>query len=159
MLITGKPRYFQEDYEYWGIKSSKPTSTPGSSSLKRRLDGDEAASPMDHKQFMKTAGKLQWIVPIRPEIAYAVKELARALQGPTYEDLACLRHLLKYMEGTEDYQFLLEPKVMLPEKLRKTEMIIEVDAYVDSDWAGCGRTRKSTNWPPGVPPMPSSRKD
>ena len=100
---------------------------------------------MDHQRFMKTAGKLQWIVPIRPEIAYAVKELARALQGPTYEDLACLRHLLKYMKGTEDYQFMLGPKVMLPANLHTTEMFIEVDTYVDSDWAGCALTRKSTS--------------
>ena len=34
---------------------------------------------------------------------------------------------------------------MLTSNVYKTETIMEIDTYVDSDWAGCALTRKSTS--------------
>ena len=81
-----------------------------------------------------------WLIPIRPDINYATKELSRSLQAPTMEDKAKLRHLLRYLKGTEDYQLVIEPRV-IPAR----DACIELHCYVDSDWAGCRTTRKSTS--------------
>eukprot|EP00435_Cladocopium_sp_Y103_P061916 s2039_g23.t1 len=52
----------------------------------------------------------------RPDISYATKELARALQQPTTADQQKLKHLLRYIKGTKDYKQIIRPTVKLPAK-------------------------------------------
>jgi hypothetical protein len=63
------------------LKPSKAnsTETTGSNSTKPALDADTALSPQDHSLYRTGVGKLQFLVPIRPDVAYSVKELARDL--------------------------------------------------------------------------------
>ena len=75
----------------------------------------------------------------RPDISYATKELARALQQPTTADQQKLKHLLRYIKGTKDYKQIIRPTVKIPAKA-----IPDINVYVDSDWAGCPTTRRST---------------
>ena len=70
---------------------------------------------------------------------YAIKELARSLHCPTFEGLAKLKHLLRYFKGTLNYYFVLRVTIVV-----HSDGTIEIEVYVDSDWAGCTRTRKST---------------
>ena len=74
----------------------------------------------------------------RPDICYATKELARALQQPTSSDQTKLKHLLRYIRGTTHYKQITRPTVKL------TQTTHDLNVYVDSDWAGCVETRKST---------------
>ena len=80
-----------------------------------------------------------WLVPLRPDLNYAVKELSRALSEPTEEDYNCLKHVLRYLAGTKKYEFII----------RACDYCIDdkflITMYVDSDWAGCKTTRKSTS--------------
>ena len=55
--------------------------------------------------------------------------------------MAKLRHLLKYLAGTKDYCLVLHPQL----KLSSTHTSLDLNAYCDSDWAGCSKTRKSTS--------------
>ena len=66
------------------------------------------------------------------------KELARALQQPTSSDQQKLKHLLRYVKGTTHYKQIIRPTVKL------TQTTYDLNVYVDSDWAGCVETRKST---------------
>jgi hypothetical protein len=52
----------------------------------------------------------------RPDISYATKELARALQQPTTADQQKLKHLLRYINGTKHYKQIIRPTVKLPSK-------------------------------------------
>ena len=90
--------------------------------------------------YTRTVGKLIWTVPLRPDINYCTKESNRSLQTPTMEDKAKMRHLLRYLKGTEDYMLILEPRLTT-----STQATIEIHSFVDSDWAGCRTTRKSTS--------------
>jgi hypothetical protein len=108
--------------------------------LKRINDGDSPLDEHEHKIYRQSVGRLQWLVPIRPDICYSVKELARGLAHPTIEDQSKLKHLLRYLKGTLDYRFVIRPQYSL-----KNRSSIEIDCYCDSDWAGCPRTRKSTS--------------
>ena len=47
---------------------------------------------------------LQWIVPTRPDMAFATKERARALASPTNADMTALRHLVRYYRTTSDLE-------------------------------------------------------
>ena len=48
--------------------------------------------------YRRTVGKLQWMTYTRPDISYATKELATALQAPTTADQQKLKHLLRYLK-------------------------------------------------------------
>ena len=102
-------------------------------------DHDQVLSTEEHSQYRWAVGKLQWMTYTRPDISYATKELARALQQPTTADQQKLKHLLRYIKGTKDYKQIIRPTVKIPAKA-----IPDINVYVDSDWAGCPTTRRST---------------
>ena len=56
---------------------------------------------------------------------------------PTTADQKKLKHLLRYIKGTQHYKFYIRPTV------NTTEITPDIGVYVDSDWAGCATTRKS----------------
>ena len=74
---------------------------------------------------------------------YAVKELSRGLSAPTTEHEAKVKHLLKYLAGTKHFEQKLQPTLSLSPQHKA----IDVNIYVDSDWAGCHDTltRRSTS--------------
>ena len=90
--------------------------------------------------YRKIVGMLQWIAQLRVDCIFAIKELARSLHAPTVEDRAKLKHLLRYIKGTLHYRFVLRVHIMV-----NIIAEIELSIYVDSDWAGCFKTRKSTS--------------
>ncbi len=112
------------------------TGTPN----KKSVYVEEALMPEEHTLLRSIVGKLIWLLPIRSDIAYATKELSRCLVAPTNMDFAKLKHLGRYLVGTLNLMFVLRPTTMLGE----LPSIIVIYVYVDSDWAGCERTRKST---------------
>ena len=121
------------------MENCKPATAPGTSALKTpTADHDQPLSEDEHKAFRRAVGKLQWMTYTRPDICYATKELARALQQPTSSDQQKLKHLLRYIKGTTHYKQIIRPTVKL------TQTSHDLNVYVDSDWAGCVETRKST---------------
>ena len=71
----------------------------------------------------------------RPDVAYAVKELARRAQIPLELDLAALRRVLRYLL-VHDRQVLIMARQPMPR---------ELSAYSDSDHVGCRDSRRSTS--------------
>ena len=134
--ISMDPSYFEADFAKVNVANSKPTSTTGSSKAMKDSHVD-ILSKSDHVLFRSIVGRLQWIVPVRPDLAYAVKELARCLSAPTNVDLSALRYVLRFIKGSMKWVFRLE----------KVEMgkSVSINAYADSNWAGCSKTRKSTS--------------
>ena len=60
------------------------------------IDADEALDFEDAKLYRSSTGRFQWIVPIRPDICFAVKELAHGLSSPTRRHFNILKHLQCY---------------------------------------------------------------
>ena len=87
---------------------------------------------------------LQWIVPTRPDMSFATKERARALASPTNADMTALRHLVRYYRTTSDLELRIQPKTRTRVPEGEPELL-SVEAYSDSDWAGCRDTRRSTS--------------
>ena len=123
------------------LQDSKPAPAPGTTALKTpTADHEQVLSKEEHAQFRRAVGKLQWMTYTRPDISYATKELARSLQQPTTADQQKLKHLLRYIKGTKHYKQIIRPTVKLPPR-----SLPDLNIYVDSDWAGCPTTRKSTS--------------
>ena len=123
------------------LEKCRPALTPGTDTLKRQVESEEELNKEDHATYRKIVGQLLWLTPVRPDIAYGVKELSRGVSQPTLEHLAKLRHLLRYLSGTKNYCLELRPKINLSEKSTS----LTVTCHTDSDWAGCTSTRKSTS--------------
>ena len=121
------------------VQDAKPTTTPSTTQTKIP-DGVSQLSAKDASNYRRGVGKCIWMIVLRPDIYYATKECARALAHPTVEDLAKLRHLIRYLIGTKHYTFTISPKIhTTPDSPH------DLEVYVDSDWAGCRTTRKSTS--------------
>eukprot|EP00971_Amphidinium_carterae_P105689 2092931-Amphidinium_carterae.1 len=54
--------------------------------------------------FRTAVEQLLWVSQLRVDIAYAVKELSRALQQPDNEHLKNLKQLLRGIKGTIQYK-------------------------------------------------------
>ena len=70
----------------------------------------------------------------RPVICFAVNTLSQFLIDPRHVHLIVAKHTLRYLKGIVDYGLKYE----LNQK-------INLEGYVDSDWAGSAINRKSTS--------------
>ena len=96
-----------------------------------------------HSKFRTAIGKLLWMSQLRDDIKFPVKELSRSLINPQDVDFDNLIHLLKYVNQTRDYVYVMEPQI--PTADSQGLIPVEVVSYSDSDWAGCQRSRRSTS--------------
>ena len=134
------PKQYADFLGLYSMNNVNSVNTTGSSSLKRIEDADVALDAKAHSLFRTAVGKLLWLAFVRPDCSYAVKELSRDVKGPTVESLAKLKRLLRYPSGTKDYVLRIKPSHMLEDWTSSLDIV----CYVDSDWAGCSKTRKST---------------
>ena len=49
--------------------------TPGNEALKKKVEDEHELDREAHKAYRKLVGQLLWLTPVRPNIAYAVREL------------------------------------------------------------------------------------
>ena len=71
----------------------------------------------------------------RPDITFAVSNVARFCSKPTKEQWVAVKRILRYVKGTVDYGLMYS-------KNGKNEKMIT--GYSDADWAGDANDRKST---------------
>ena len=120
-----------------GMANSKPAPAPGTKIS--NTEQEQALNAEEHSAYRRAVGQLQWMTYARPDISYATKELARSLTEPTTADQQKLKHVLRYIKGTQHYKYYVRPTITA------TEIVRDVGFYVDSDWVGCSTTRKSTS--------------
>ena len=135
------PDYVEDLLKIYNMQKANPAPNTGSSALKRIDDADSPLSSDDHATFRTCVGKLLWLAFVRPDISYAVKELSRDVKAPTFESLAKLKHLLRFLAGNRHSVLRLRPT----ETVSDWKGVMDIRCYVDSDWAGCNKTRKSTS--------------
>ena len=122
------------------LLNAKPALTPGTDTLKTK-GVSEPLSKDERKRYRRLVGQLLWLCNVRCDIMFAVKELSRGLSAPTTDHWARPRHLGRYLLGTKRFTQHLAPTVRLHDKRRS----LDINTYVDSDWAGCRDTRRSTS--------------
>lgn len=103
---------------------------------KEQDESDEV--PLEYgeaRRYREIAARANYLVADRADIAHAVKELCKGMANPTNHHLKKLKHLARYLIGV--------PEVVIKYCWRYTPDVLNI--YVDSDWAGCAETRKSTS--------------
>jgi hypothetical protein len=83
--------------------------------------------------FKSLAGALEYQTFSHLDIAYAVQQICLHMHDPQESHLTAMKHTLRYLWGTLDYDILL-----------RYSASSELTVYTDAEWAGCTDTRRST---------------
>ena len=75
-----------------------------------------------------------YLTNTRSNIFFVVNTLSKFLTDPRHVHLIAAKHILRYLKGTVDYGLKY-----------KTDQRINLEGYVDLDWAGSAIDRKSTS--------------
>ena len=78
-------------------------------------------------------GSLMYLTNTRPDIFFAMNTLSQFLTDPRHVHLIAAKNILRYLKGIVDYGFKY-----------KADQKINLEGYVDSDWAGNAIDRKRT---------------
>jgi hypothetical protein len=118
------------DFRMEHCNSAQTPMDPGTR-LKPREADDVPPDSFDYPAFV---GKVLYLsLCTRPDISYAVRELARFISNYGTPHIAAARHLLRYLQGSQSHGILLG---------RRDEPYPMFRAMSDSDW-GMGNDRKS----------------
>lgn len=131
----GQPNYVQKLLEKFGMQDSKPVSTPSApdSKLVKKTAKDEEA---DQKKYQAAVGSLLYLsTKTRPDIAFAVGNVARFCSEPTKVHFSAVKRIMRYLKGTQDLGLLYH----------KHSTALSCVGYSDADWGGSLDDRKSTS--------------
>jgi len=130
-------QYWAELLEEAGLRESRALSTPAELG-QQNLESEEVLEATEKAQYRRFVGKLLFATQVRPDIAYVAKECARHVQKPTRADMVRLRHLLRYLRGTQDMELHLNVRASMPSPPG------ELLCLTDANWAD-GPSRRSTS--------------
>ena len=88
------------------------------------------------REHRSAVARCNYLAADRFEIAFTTKELCRAMANPTEADAKAMARLCRFLKGMPRMVQRI-PFEDHPPSIIKT--------YVDSDWAGCRKSRKSTS--------------
>ena len=118
-----------------GLAQGKGVKTPG---VRNKLDSLLESEPLEAAEatrYRALVARANYVAQDRADIQFAVKELSRGMSSPTAEHWNSLKRLGRYLRET--------PRVVT--RFENQPLPSKVSGYVDSDWAGCAVTRKSTS--------------
>lgn len=117
------------------MQDSKPISTPLPEKVENQFVTDEQAKiPFaDVKLCQEMVGSLIYVSNnTRPDIAYSVQFLARAMSNPTKLHHSLARRVIQYLNTTKKLKLVFEPA-------KSSEIV----GCSDSDFAECRADRRS----------------
>ena len=110
----------------------KAMTKPMDSNLK--LLSDASSESVDATMYHQMIGSLMYLTNMRPDICFAVISLSQFLTDSRHVHLIAAKHILRYLKGTIDYGLKYD-----------ANQKINLEGYVDSDWAGSAIDRKNTS--------------
>ena len=127
--------YINEVLHRYGMQDCKPMNTPLPHNIHLEPYTESETSSEDRLLYQSMLGSVMYaMLWTRPDLGYAVSLLGRFSANPGPEHWSCMKHGLRYLQGTKD-------------------MAIEYDGtapfnfhgFSDSDWAEDRATRRSTS--------------
>ena len=121
------PRHVEIMTKQLGLNEAKVAVTPGTKEEGRTKTAHEQEldEPKTYEYRAITA-RGNYLAPDRPDIAVAVKELAKRMSKPTEGDWERLKHLGRYLKGRPRMVHLFEWQ----------GVPTEPKIFTDADWAG-----------------------
>ena len=116
--------------ESMNLETANVVSTPGV-----KESGGEGPLSNQGTEYRAIAARSKYLAQDRPDIQFAIKEICRSMSKPDEEDWNKAKRFGRYIKG--------EPRLVQTFVFQK--MPESIEAYADSDYAGCIKTRKSTS--------------
>lgn len=116
------------------VTSSKVTTPLVKEKAQEAEEEDTYLDAEATSRYQSLAMRLNYIAQDRTDLQRTVRELAKGMQSPTERHWALLKRAARYLRYA--------PRVV--QRLGYQDRIDKLEVYVDSDHAGCVRTRKST---------------
>jgi hypothetical protein len=147
ITIAADIKHAEAIKKYCGIDdNSKSLGNPGKKENAKEFfeemeksESENDSEPVKDKKLIKEyrgmAATANYLAADRIDLAFAAKELCRDMSTPTKISFQKLKHLARYL--------VMVPKVVLFYEHQREPK--ELGTFVDSDWAGCTGTRKSTS--------------
>ena len=123
------------------IKDKQQYKTPGTphQGIVRPVEGESKISEEDPKMYRSGVGALlQFVKFSRPDIANAVHELSKCMDGATPAAFKEMVRLIKFVLDTKDLGLKVQPEIDNKNESHTT-------VYTDSDWAGDKESRHSVS--------------
>ncbi|XP_026433087.1 uncharacterized protein LOC113330498 [Papaver somniferum] len=130
-LLLTQNKYSLELLKKHGMIGCKPCKTLVPQGQRVSLYDGTALS--DVTSYRSLVGGLQYLTLSRPDICFAVNYVSQFLHKPIDVHLQMAKCILRYVKGSLGQGITLSDG-----------NCSELQAFSDSDWAGCSDTRKST---------------
>ena len=135
LVYTADDKHARIIIEEMGLKEgSKGLAWPCVKEEAAGEEGEEELSQEESRHFRRVAARANYLGMDRMDIQFAVKEICREMSKPTFAGQRKLKRLARYLVS--------HPRVEIEFDGEGDEGFI--DAFSDSDWAGCRVSRKST---------------
>ena len=105
--------------------------------IEHSADETSKLTPEAATSYRALSARCNYLAQDRPDIAYASKELCRDFAAPTLQSLSKLKKVIRYLKGVPRlvYRFPWQDQ-------RDGDVLV---LEVDTDFAGCRATRRSTS--------------
>ena len=130
----GLTAYAESVLMKFGMENAKPVSTPTQSGMKltKATKDDDR---VDQQLYQSAVGSLLYLsIGTRPDITYAVNNVAKFCAQPTKQHWIAVKRIMRYLKGTVNLGLLFN-------KDGSKQCV----GYSDADWAGDIDDRKSTS--------------
>ncbi|KAF5785164.1 putative RNA-directed DNA polymerase [Helianthus annuus] len=142
-LILSQKKYISDLLHRSGLSDCKPVSSPMSSS--QVLLPNDSPLFSDSTKYRQVVGALQYATLTRPDIAFSVNKVCQFMQAPSENHWTVVKRILRYLKGTADLGLRIRHHTdSVLHAFTDAHWIDSVQAYSDSDWAGCPVDRRST---------------
>ena len=130
----GQQAYTKKLLRRFGMEDAKPVATPVDTSNKL-VKATESEECIDQHNYQSAVGSLLYLaVATRPDISFAVSNIAKFSAQPTKTHWVAVKRILRYLKGSVDYGLNFTH-----------ESTSECIGYSDADWGGDLDDRKSTS--------------
>jgi hypothetical protein len=140
--ITADVKHAESIKKYCGLdNNSKGLGNPGKKpeSCDMFSEGGKVKEPVVDKkrvtEYRGMAATANYLGADRVDVQFAAKELCRSMSAPTEESFANLKHFARYLVEVPAAELFYANQ----------GQIKFMEVFVDSDWAGCPASRKSTS--------------
>lgn len=128
------PRHVEQIVRDLGLLGAKAVTTPGAKPTYEQACHSKPLPRAKLIPFRSVAARANYLAMDRPDIQLAAKEVCRWMSALTEASVMALKRLGRYLQGC--------PRLLFQYPYQTAD---KVDAHSDTDWAGCPKTRKSTN--------------
>ena len=116
-----------------GLEHGNSVQTPATPDVTEEEES-EPLSQDHHHRYRSQVARCLFLSPDRADITFIVNELCQRMSSPTQPSLAKLKRLARSLNGERQWG-----------QFKYGRPVEEVTTFIDSDWAGCKETRKSSS--------------